>query len=328
MSSLASLPYFTLPNIDLGPVSLHSFGILVAIGVLFGAWIGRLRGKQLGIDENEIRVLTGYLLVVGFLGAHLFDVFFYQWDKMLEDPILILKIWDGISSYGGFVGAAIGFWLFCKVHKVERPLVYADITITGTLPGFTFGRMGCASVHDHLGSVLPQGETFPLAIELKSGATYPDGSKVLQHDLGLYELVFLLVLIAVLIIITRMGKKRPVGFIPGFVALVYGSVRFWFDNFRPETTDPRHLGLTFAQWTSVLTIAIGVATLYRAFTGPKWDPAMGSAWNPKDEPKATGSKKPPPEAAKSAAAKPAAAKPSGAAAKKPGQSAKKKKKKK
>ncbi|HUH05249.1 MAG TPA: prolipoprotein diacylglyceryl transferase, partial [Kofleriaceae bacterium] len=292
MSGLAALPYVTLPNIDLGPVSLHSFGILVAVGVLVSAWVGRLRGKQLGVDENEIRVLTGYLLVSGFVGAHLFDVFFYQWDKMIDDPILILKIWDGISSYGGFLGAAVGFALFCKVHKVDRPLVYADITITGTLPGFTFGRMGCASVHDHLGSILPQGETFPLAIETKGGNTWPDGSQVLQHDLGLYELVFLLILMTVLVGITRMGKKRPVGFIPGFVAVVYGLVRFYFDTFRPETTDPRHLGFTFAQWVSIITVVIGVVTLYRAYTAPKWDPSTGTAWNPREPVKPVGTKKP------------------------------------
>lgn len=315
MSSLGALPYVTLPNIDLGPVSLHSFGILVAIGVLVAAWVGRLRGKQLGVDENDVRVLTGYLLVCGFIGAHLFDVFFYQWDKMVDDPILILKIWDGISSYGGFLGAAVGFALFCKVHKVERPLVYADITISGTLPGFTFGRMGCASVHDHLGSTLEQGESFPLAIELKAGTTWPDGTPVLQHDLGLYELVFLLMLIAVVAVITRMGKRTPVGFIPGFVAVVYGLVRFYFDNFRPESTDPRHLGFTFAQWISIATVVIGLLTLYRAFTGPKWDPSMGSAWNPREEPKPAGSKKP-------TGAKPAVA----AAAKKPGGNKKKKKK--
>lgn len=272
----SALPYYEIPAIPLGPVSLQPFGILVAIGVLLGAWVGRKRAAQLGIDENPIRTLTGYLLVFGFLGAHWFDALFYNWDRLVEHPLLFFKVWDGISSYGGFLGAAVGFAAFCKVHKVHRPLAYADITISGTLLGFTFGRLGCTLVYDHPGQ----------PTDWWTGMEYPFGSLRVHgiapgehlHNLGFYEFVFLVVLGLVILAITRVGRRMPVGFIPGFVALNYGVVRFFLDYLRYTSTDPRYAGLTFAQWVSVATAVIGVVVLHRAFTGPTYVPPGGDDW--------------------------------------------------
>lgn len=261
------IPYWTLPTLDIGPVALQPFGMLVATGVLFGAWIGRLRAEQLGVDDDSVRILTGYLLVFGFLGAHLFDVFMYQPGKLKEDPLLLIKIWAGISSYGGFLGAVVGWWLFCWRHRAQSKMVIADITIVGTLPGFTFGRMGCSSVHDHFGTE----SDFALAVDSGTplGQAIHERYAPALHDLGFYELIFLLALIAVLLVLSKI--RKPIGFVPGFVALMYGPVRFFFEPFRLGDTDPRYsiLGITpdwtFAQYVSVATIVAGAVALWWIF---------------------------------------------------------------
>jgi phosphatidylglycerol:prolipoprotein diacylglycerol transferase len=306
LGQLSAIPYFTLPTIPLGGIDLQPFGILVATGVLLGAWIGRLRGKYLGIDENEVRVLTGYLLVFGFLGAHLFDTLFYQWHELDDDPLLLIKVWDGISSYGGMLGGFLGWYVFCRVHKVEDKVVIGDLTLWGFLPGFTFGRMGCTIVHDHPGHRLAQGSDFFLAIdypekivrarrELWECTTWHDttgqcidgrfvheakekGQQIYElaagprHDLGWYELLFLLVLIAALVIITRAGRARRTGFIIGFLPLMYGPVRFVLDFFRLSESDPRYFGLTFAQHISIVTFLAGIYALWWVYHRPAWKP--------------------------------------------------------
>lgn len=282
-SVTASIPFFTLDAIDLFGLKLQPFGILVAIGVLFGAWLGRKRAEFLGLDDDEIRVMTGYLLVGGFVGAHVFDVLFYQMDDLKKDPLLLIKIWRGISSYGGFLGGVVGFFAFVRRHKIKQVLAYADTTMWGLLPGFTFGRMGCTIVHDHPGRM----SDFFLAVNYPAdyAATRRDlmltGGAGPRHNLGLYELLFLLALTVLLVFVFRAWARRRTGFILGLVATAYGPVRFLLDYLRLQAPDPRHLGLTFAQYISVATFLAGVWTLWHIYRGA---PAVAAAAADDEEP--------------------------------------------
>ncbi len=268
---LALIPFYTLPTIDLGPLKLQPFGMLVAAGVLTASWVGRKRAEQLRLDDDHARILVGYLVVCGFLGAHWFDVLAYQPGAAVKDPLLLLKIWSGISSYGGFLGAFVGFFLFTWRHKIRNKMAWADVTIWGTLPGFTFGRMGCATVHDHPGSLTDfwLGVNFPPDIAPRYG--FAPGTR---HDLGLYELIFLLGVIAFVFAISRI--RKPIGFICGITALLYGPIRFMFEYLRLDKSDPRYSiagltpGLTFAQYVSIATVAMGAATIWYIYKKPQW----------------------------------------------------------
>lgn len=280
---LASIPFFTLHAFDIFGLKLQPFGILVATGVLFGAWLARKRAAYLGLDDDEIRVLSGYLLVGGFLGAHLFDVFFYQLDDLQKDPWLLLKIWKGISSYGGFLGGVCGFVAFIWRHKIERVLAYADAMMWGLLPGFTFGRMGCSIVHDHPGRL----SNFFLAVDYPAdyAATRGDfmrtGGAGPRHNLGLYELLFLLALTFVLVFVFRAWKRRRTGFILGLVTVAYGPVRFMLDYLRLPGPDPRHFGLTFAQYVSIATFLGGVLIFRYIYTRPPEGATAGADGEPR-----------------------------------------------
>src|SRR5678816_200611 len=119
------MPFFQLGS--LGPI--QSFGIIVAAGVLIGASLLRRYAEWHGIEDEHIRGLLGWVTICGFIGAHEFDMIFYNWQKISDHTIvtpagwwpsflgtglypsnwpLPLKIWEGISSYGGFLGGAIG----------------------------------------------------------------------------------------------------------------------------------------------------------------------------------------------------------------------------
>lgn len=262
---LAALPYWEVPAIPLGPMKLQPFGILVATGVLFGAWVCRKRAEQLGVDDDLVRSLIGYTVIVGFIGAHVFDTVFYQWGKLKDDPLLILQVWNGISSYGGFLGAIAGYLLFVKVHKVKNHYVMADLAAWAILPGFTFGRMGCATVHDHPGAL----SDFFLAVDFPAdsyvGATYGPGPR---HDLGFYELLFLLGLNLVFWTLV-LSKRRRNGFAMAVVAIGYAPVRFLLEPLRLSQTDPRFVGLTFAQWVSIALLVTGITLMVKIYRRPE-----------------------------------------------------------
>lgn len=253
---MSSLPYFTLPSIDLGPLALQPFGILVATGVLVGAYVARKRAETLNIDEDHLRSVIGWILITGFIGAHIFDVLAYQSDKLADDPLLLIKVWAGISSYGGFIGGAIGFFIYTKKIGKVPVTPYADVLGWGLLVGFTFGRVGCSVVHDHLGR---PADDFFLAIDIpaKAAAQFQIQPGP-HHDLGLYELIYLaLFVIPVVFLVTR--KVKIVGTNAALMIILYAAVRPFLDYFRFPSTDPRYAGFTFAQWMSVVTLGIGVA---------------------------------------------------------------------
>jgi phosphatidylglycerol:prolipoprotein diacylglycerol transferase len=249
------LPYFTLP--ELGP--FKPFGILVAIGVLLGAKFIHRRVERLGLNTEHARGLIIWSTVIGFIGAHVIDVLAYQMDDLKRDPLLLIKIWAGISSYGGFIGGTVGFFIYALRHRLPIA-VWADTFVAGLLVGFTLGRLGCTIVHDHIG----RATDFPLAMNYTEEVIRAHGYPIqpgLHHNLGLYEFVFCLALVGVLFLLER--RRWPPGTIVGAITLLYAPVRYLMDYLRLEITDPRYFGLTFAQWTSVLTAALGAFMLAR-----------------------------------------------------------------
>src|ERR1043165_446960 len=108
-------PYFHLRS----PGPIESFGVIVAAGVLIGASLLRRYAEWHGVPDEHIRGLTGWITVTGFIGAHVFDVLAYQWTELEADPLLIFKIWAGISSYGGFIGGAMGFAFYVWWKRLD-----------------------------------------------------------------------------------------------------------------------------------------------------------------------------------------------------------------
>lgn len=259
---IAALPYIAPDAVDLvGPLKIQPFGICVVIGMVVGFWYSERKASQRGIDYDTVRSLAGWLLIPGWIGAHVFNVLFYNFDGLLDDPLLLFKFWKGISSYGGMLGALFGFLYFCHSRKMSM-LRVADIPAYGLLVAWGFGRLGCALVHDHPGGLTD----FFLAID------YPADNLTLaslglpggpRHDLGFYEMLYLFAAFGVFVLLTR--KPRPDGFAIGLVALLYAPVRFFLEFLRLEGTDPRYAGLTFAQWMSIILAIAGIAIMATAY---------------------------------------------------------------
>lgn len=267
------------PPIDLG-VKIQVFGMIVAAGVLIGAAILRRYAEWHGVTDEHIRGLTGWIMVAGFIGAHEFDVIAYQWDRISEPwalwPVshwpLPIRFWDGISSYGGFIGGAAGFVLYVWWKRLPMRL-FADIAIAGLLPAFTIGRIGCTVVSDHIGAAVDTTKWYAaLAMDYPRNLNmahlaehYPGTSEFIRAwNLGLIEFLYLVpVNVLILWLAFRPKRRLNAGVIAGLTGLLYAPVRFYLDFLRPEETDPRHLGLTFAQWASILALGVAGYVIFR-----------------------------------------------------------------
>lgn len=279
------LPFIELTSIPLGPLPIQPFGVLVATGVLVGTSLAARYAVQHRCDEDALRYLGMRVVVVGVIMAHLVDVLFYTPGKVLDDPLVLVRFWEGISSYGGILGATLAFFIWARMINVNY-LRYGDAVVFGFVPGFTLGRVGCATAHDHLGAQtdfflgvqLPPLNRCP---ELKPSEwaetmgcqnwKLPDGtSNVVAHDLGLYEVFICTALFIILMLIRKFWKTRPPGTMIAVAALYYAPIRFFLDFLRFPDSDPKYFGelLTPAQIMCIFTVIGGFMTI-RAMRDPK-----------------------------------------------------------
>jgi phosphatidylglycerol---prolipoprotein diacylglyceryl transferase len=239
------IPFFDFKPYYVGGLPIHLFGPLVVAGVLLGDRLAVREGARRGLDPQDVRFLNARIVIAGFVMAHWVSVVFYFPERIKENPWILLYVWNGLSSFGGFAGALLAFLYFTKREKIPR-LPYADAVALGLSVGWIFGRLGCATAHDHPG----RRSDFFLAVR------YPEGSR---HDLGFYELLFTIVLTVVLFRYAR--RPRPAGRIVALAMLLYAPVRFLLDFLRATDygrPDSRYAALTPAQWACLATLAFGL----------------------------------------------------------------------
>jgi phosphatidylglycerol---prolipoprotein diacylglyceryl transferase len=252
------LPYFTIGPWELGPITIQSFGLMVAIGVWIAHERALTRSERVGLSKDRMRSLLAYLLIVGFIGGHVFDEIFYRPEELLAAPWKLLWIPGSLSSYGGIAGALIGLVIWTVRHRPEEGVgPYADVAAFVLPSGWFFGRVGCALVHDHPGALTD----FPLAVDF--GAHGPGG---VRHDLGVYEALWWIVILAVFALVDRRRGRSADGLWLALLPLIYAPVRFGLDFLRAspnEGGDARYLGLTPAQYASIAAFVAGLYFLRR-----------------------------------------------------------------
>jgi phosphatidylglycerol:prolipoprotein diacylglycerol transferase len=255
------IPYFEIKPIEIWILPpLQPFGILLAIGVLFGSYMGRRFVERYKLDEETLRWLVIRLLVWGFIACHLINTLFYEPERLVKDPLLLFKVWDGISSFGGIVGGAIAFFYYTRNFDKMNRMRWSDMVAYGLVPGFMFGRIGCAIVHDHIGV-----ETdFPLAVNFPKHVVNGTVVEGPHHDLGLYEVPLLFAIWIVILLLGR-NRNRPDGIIAAFTGVAYAVPRFFLEFLRLDATDPRHFGVTPAQVMAILMAVAGMWVFYKIY---------------------------------------------------------------
>lgn len=288
------IPFIHIEPFGIGSLVISPFGILMGMAIVAGYELSRWRGLRLGLDPSELTSFLLAILIGGLVGAHVFDALFYFPQDVVERPLLLLEMWNGFSSFGGFAGAFLGglVWKYYGrraagaggILQRLRPLrrcrpalllPYADVAFSVFPISWIFGRLGCAIEHDHPGILAPVGSWLAVAfgpgpterlgfIELHYG-TQP------RYDLGLLEMFFAVLLAAVFVLIWR--TRRVCGWYIAVSCIVYPPVRFLLDFWRsadPDIGDLRYAGLTPAQWACFALFAFGIflATRIRAGNRP------------------------------------------------------------
>ena len=128
-------------SFSIGPLTIHYYGLILAIGLIAAVYYCSRRSRQFGLDEDTL--LDGVLWITPFaiLCARIYYCAF-SWELYADNPISVLYIWEGgIAIYGSVIGAALGIIVFCKVRKL-RVTAVLDLVSQGFLIGQFIGRWG------------------------------------------------------------------------------------------------------------------------------------------------------------------------------------------
>jgi phosphatidylglycerol:prolipoprotein diacylglycerol transferase len=234
------LPYIASTSIHLGPITIQTWGLLVALGFVVGgaasAWMCKARDLKSGVVWD----LLGLFLIASMVFGRLFFVLFYSPGYFIGHPLEVFSIWQGgLSMMGGIFGAVLIGVIFLRRKKLDF-WQYADALVFGLPLGYFIGRIGCFLIHDHPG----------LPTNFFLGVQYPDG--IIRHDLGFYHSLFGLTLFLVFLVFKRL--KMPVGTYLVSFTIVYGVFRFVFDFLRID--EIAFLYLTPGQWFGMIMIII------------------------------------------------------------------------
>ena len=247
---IATIPYTTFPQIDLGPVNLRTFGAMSALGVVVGIHLLVRHVRRYGFDEERVMSLAVRLVLFGFVGARVTYVLTHL-DEM-ESVIDPIAVWNGgLQFSGGFIFAVAYLLWWLRKHRDVPRFPLADGFAYGLTGGLFFGRVGCYSVGEHFG----RSSDFFLATEYRGGDTVePAVVGESFHQTALYEGLGLVVLFVVLTVLRRRDP-RP-GTLLAVFCLWYGLQRFLTDSLR--AFDDRTFGMTGAQMLMIIVFGFGV----------------------------------------------------------------------
>jgi len=258
--------------LDLGPLQITGYGLMMMVGFLVGSWLISLELRRRGWREEYASDITLAAVVGGIVGAKLWYV------VLTGDPNALLSR-GGLVWYGGFVGGSLAVWLNGLRLRVPTEIT-AHLVAPALAAAYALGRIGCFLVNDDYGrpTTLPWGMKFPQGMPPSTvanlrdqfGVALPaelDPTTVLAvHPTQLYEVVLMLAAFGILW--AWRGRAKGLGWLFGLYLVFAGAERFVIEVLRAK--DDRFLGpFTIAQLVSVLLVAIGLVVMSRrAAAGP------------------------------------------------------------
>lgn len=235
------LPY---PEIDpvafsVGPLSVHWYGIAYLLSFV-GAWryaLWRSRKPWSPVAANQVEDLIFYGALGVILGGRFGYVFFYQFGRFLDDPLWLLRVWEGgMSFHGGLLGVIAAMWFFGRRRRIGL-LQVGDFVAPLAPIGLFLGRLA-----NFVGQ-----ELWGRPTSAWYGMVFPaDPQQLPRHPSQLYEAMLEGVLLFLLLL--WFGRKpRPAGMLSGLFLAGYGLSRFLVEFVRAP--DAHLTELTFGWMT-------------------------------------------------------------------------------
>jgi phosphatidylglycerol---prolipoprotein diacylglyceryl transferase len=240
----------------LGPLTVHWFGVMIALAFLAGMWTAVRRAPLAGIaGEHVADLVVPWLLLGGVLGARLLYIATYWRDSFAGQPwweIFMIQR-GGLVYYGGLVGASLACIIFARAKKLQLWKL-ADIFAPSIALGSMFGRIGC------LMNGCCFGRTCELPWAIRFPADHATGGLPV-HPTEIYDALLNLTLYLSLAWLFR--RRKFDGQVFAVYLICYAVTRSIVEAFRGDYTETHlHGGLTPAHLVSIGILVAGAALFF------------------------------------------------------------------
>lgn len=247
--------------VSIGPLTVHWYGVMMALGFLAGLLTWTWLGRSIGRDFKFCSDLLFWTMIAGVLGARLAYVL-SDLPYFLSHPLRIVRVDEGgLVFFGGFLGAWAAVYLYARRERIPF-FELADLVVVALPLAHAFGRVGCfinGCCHG-VATSGPLGITYPARSmvwqhQMINGLLPPTAVRSLPvHPVQLYESAFNLVLFGALLLVWH--RRRRAGMVGVGYLLGYPAGRFAFEFLRGDFRI-RWAGLSVAQWLSIALFATG-----------------------------------------------------------------------
>ena len=245
---------------------LRWWSVLLAVGVLAGAWVGRWQAGRWGLDARHALPLLVVAVPAGILGARVYYLVF-EWERRFADePGLAWKIWEGgVALHGALVGGLLAMAIYAWWARLES-LRWLDAAALGFPLAVAIARWGDYFNQQSFGAptnlpwALSVNEEYRPLLYLEQNGFHPT---------FLYESLWALVVFLGALAVVRRGRGLRAGDLALGVLAAYSVGRFWIEAIR---ADPIIVGegLRLAMIVSAGIVSGGVGTLLLR----RWHPRM------------------------------------------------------
>jgi phosphatidylglycerol:prolipoprotein diacylglycerol transferase len=247
---------------QIGPITIYSFGAMMALAALTAAWLVHAELKRRGYNPELASTMVFAAAVGGLLGARILFIV-EDWSNFVRSPWDFIFTGAGFTWYGGFLGGVLGVSWVVRRNNIPW-LIATDIAAPALAIAYGIGRLGCHVAGDgDWGTItdVPWGVAYTNAIigwvDPSTGIPYPPGVRV--HPTPIYEFLESLAIFGVLWTVRK--KDFPAGTLFWLYLALAGVARLVVEFWR--LNPPVALGLTEAQWFSVVMIVLGSLQLLR-----------------------------------------------------------------
>jgi len=259
MDILTFIHWNVSPEIfSLGPLHIRWYGLLFAVGFLFGYNHGEKMFKHENIDLKWLESLFIYLIVATVIGARLGHVFFYGWDYYSQHPIEILYVWQGgLASHGGVLGIIIAMVIWSKYVSKRSILWVLDRVVVPSVFVAALIRLGN----------LMNSEIYGIPTTLPWGVIFERNHETIaKHPTQIYESLSYLVTFGVMLYMYWKTKAKDYqGLLVGVFFVMVFSARFFIEFIKEEQEAfEKGMSLNMGQLLSIPFVLTGIFLIVRA----------------------------------------------------------------
>ncbi|NQT75452.1 MAG: prolipoprotein diacylglyceryl transferase [Candidatus Omnitrophica bacterium] len=237
----------------LGPFTIYSYGMMVATAFLFGVYVAGIEARRKGIKIDLIYDLALYIFIGSLIGARLYYLAFFNPSSFIQDPVSVLKVWEGgLAIHGALLGGIAAGFLFSKRRKISFWNL-ADLMAPSIILGQAIGRIGC----------FLNGCCFGMPTESMFGVRFPKDSLpyiayhgLAVHPTQLYELI--LNLVGFFVLWSMRQRIRFQGGVFLLYLMIYNCIRIAVSSLRGDCLYIWNTNIKIAQVISGIIFVVAL----------------------------------------------------------------------